>query len=321
MPLRMTSVVKEELSKYRDIKIASGIKAVSIDRYISYIDDFYNKYNIQEITFTKDMTVLWHRKRNEQEGRFVKYVRTIYLIEFLSYLTSQNYNVYIPHRIPYKPSKFIAKIFTEEELVKYFEFIDQFENSRDPMTSLYVPIVFRILICCGTRVGETLALRVEDVNLKEGIIHLKMTKNGKFRSIPVSDSLLKVLRQYATKCLYLKNNKDFFFSHIDGRKVKENSIYLIHRQALSYAGIPYVGSTEGPRLHDLRHTFAVNSLKQFESRGCDLNNVLPILKNYLGHTNISATEKYLQLVSQNFDDVLNKTKETERIIMGENNDK
>lgn len=227
MPLRMTSVVKEELSKYRDIKIASGIKAVSIDRYISYIDDFYNKYNIQEIIFTKDMVALWHRKRNEQEGSFVKYARTSYLIEFLSYLTSQNYEVYIPRRIPHKPSKFVAKIFTDEELVKYFEFVDQFENNRDPMTSLYVPIVFRILIGCGTRVGETLALRVEDVDLKEGIIHLKTTKNGKFRSIPVSDSLLKVLRQYAMKCLYLKNNKDFFFSHIDGRKVKEHSIYLI----------------------------------------------------------------------------------------------
>lgn len=66
----------------------------------------------------------------------------------------------------------------------------------------------------------------------------------------------------------------------------------------------------------MRHTFAVNSLKNFEKRGCDLNNVLSILKQYMGHTNIHATEKYLQLVSENYFDVLDKTKETELLIMG-----
>ena len=246
------------------------------------------------------MKDLWIKKRNDLEGDYVRYIRTNYLIEFLSYLSSQGYDVVIPRRLPHKGNKFVAKIFTQEELTKYFEYVDSFKNPRDPMTALYTPIIFRVLIGCGTRIGETLALKVEDVDLHDGIIHLKVTKNGKFRSIPVSRSLLNVLKQYGDKCLYLKNKDDFFFSHIDGRKVQEQSIYIIHRQALKYAGIPYIGSTQGPRLHDLRHTFAVNSLKQFDERGCDLNNVLPILSQYLGHSKISSTEKYLQLVSENY---------------------
>lgn len=319
MPLRLNSVMNSELSKFRELKLAGGVKPQSVDRYISYIDDFYISQKIDNITFTKEMFSLWLMNRNDREGNYVRYTRTNYLIEFLSFLYSQNYEVYIPRRLPCKSNQFIAKIFSDEELNRYLEFVDLYESSRDPMIALYTPVIFRVLIGCGTRVGETLSLKVEDVDLKEGLLHLKETKNAKFRSIPVSNSLLNVLRQYADRCLYLKNKKDFFFSHIDGRKVSEQSIYKVHRKALGYAGIPYIGSTNGPRLHDLRHTFAVNSLKQFEHKGCDLNNVLPILQKYLGHSSISSTEKYLQLISENFDDVLDKSKHTESIVMGDKN--
>lgn len=319
MPLRLRSKASELLIKYRDIKLASGVKDVSIDRYISYMDDFFYDNNIDKIIYTKELHSIWVKERNDLEGYYVRYIRNNYLIEFLSFVKSLGYDVYIPRRFPYKASNFVAYIYKDEELVKYFEYIDSFFSYKDPMVALYVPIVFRILIGCGTRIGETLALKVEDVDIDEGIIHLKETKNSRFRSIPVSPSLLSLIKQYCDKCLYLKTKKDFFFSHKDGRKVDEQSIYHIHRKALDYAGIPYIGSTSGPRLHDLRHTFAVNSLKQFDMKGYDLNNVLPILKQYLGHTNISATEKYLQLVSQNFNDVLNKTKDTELTIIGANN--
>ena len=317
MTLRLRSGICDLLKQYHDIKIASGTKAVSIDRYINYIDDFYFNNNFKEMVYTKEMNSLWLKERNDLEGNYVRYTRNNYLIDFLSFVTSLGYgDVYIPRRLPYKPVNFIAYIFSEKELEKYFEYIDSFFSYKDPMVALYIPIIFRILIGCGTRIGETLALKVEDVDIINGIIHLKETKNSRFRTIPISDSLLTVIKQYCDKCLYLKTKNDFFFSHKDGRKVKEHSIYLIHRKALEYANIPYIGSTKGPRLHDLRHTFAVNSLKNFEKRGCDLNNVLPILKQYMGHTNIHDTEKYLQLVSENYFDVLDKTKETELLIMG-----
>ena len=148
----------------------------------------------------------------------------------------------------------------------------------------------------------------------------KETKNRQHRAVPVSDSLLIILKKYSEKCLYLKTTKSYFFSHIDGKRVSEQSIYNIHRKALESADIPYVGSTKGPRLHDWRHTMAVTSLENFEKRGCDLNNVLPILSKYLGHTTIFFTEKYLQLVEHHFDSVLDKSEQTEKYIMGKEDD-
>ena len=194
MPLRLNSIVGSELSKYRELKLAGGLKAQSIDRYVSYIDDFYLENKITEITFTKEMYSSWIKPRNPDEGNYVRYTRTNYLIEFLSYLSSCGYEVVIPRRLPYKPTCFIARIFTDEELIKYIEYIDTLLSCTDSLVKIAMPVIFRVLIGCGTRVGETLALRVEDVDLKEGILHLKETKNSKFRCVPVSASLLTVLK-------------------------------------------------------------------------------------------------------------------------------
>lgn len=320
MPLRLNSIFKNLLSDYREIKLANGIKDVSIDRYISYIDDFICSSGIQEIAFTDQMVKDTYKKRNTTEGDLVRYIRINYLIDFLSYVRSLGYEVCIPRRMPHKPSNFIATIFTDEQIKNYFKYVDQFKNIRDPMVALYVPVIFRILYGCGTRIGETLSLKVEDVDLENGILFLKETKNRQHRAVPVSDSLLIILKKYSEKCLYLKTTKSYFFSHIDGKRVSEQSIYNIHRKALESAGIPYVGSTKGPSLHDWRHTMAVTSLENFEKRGCDLNNVLPILSKYLGHTTIFFTEKYLQLVEHHFDSVLDKSEQTEKYIMGKEDD-
>ena len=124
MTLRLRSGICDLLKQYHDIKIASGIKAVSIDRYINYIDDFYFNNNFKEMVYTKEMNSLWLKKRNDLEGNYVRYTRNNYLIDFLSFVTSLGYGVYIPRRLPYKSVNFIAYIFSEKELEKYFEYID-----------------------------------------------------------------------------------------------------------------------------------------------------------------------------------------------------
>ena len=123
MALRLRSDISNLLKQYYDIKIASGIKAVSIDRYINYIDDFYFNNDFKEMVYTKEMNSLWLKERSDLEGYYVRYTRNNYLIDFLSFVSSLGYNVYIPRRLPYKSTKFIAYIYSDKELEKYFEYI------------------------------------------------------------------------------------------------------------------------------------------------------------------------------------------------------
>ena len=317
MVYRLKSCFKEELENFRDLKLSSGVKDVSIQRYLNYFDDFICEQGVNQIEFTKELKDQWIKYRPD-EGDITRYTRVNYSIEFLTFLEAKGYNVIIPRRLQYVGSKIQHYIYTEAERDKYFEYIDSVDYIKDPMAALYMPVIFRILYGCGTRVGETLSIRVKDVDLTEGIILLRKTKGDRNRLVPVSPGMHEILNKYASKCLYLKTDEDYFFSHIDRRRVSEQSIYNLHRKALDYAGIPYVGGGKGPRVHDWRHTMAVTSLESFMNNGTDLYNVLPILKTYLGHSNVFSTERYLHLVSQNYDSILSKTASTDSYIAGDN---
>lgn len=320
MTLRVKSCFKEELYNYRDLLLSKGLKNVSIERYMNYFDDFVNSQNVTEIVFTEEMIMKWLINKPGESNK-TKNHRINWSRNFLIYLQSKGYKVCIPRRPKNINSRFQAYIFSNDEINKYFKFIDSYGSGKDPFIALCLPVIFRILYSCGTRVGETLKIKVKDVDLNKGIIILRHTKNEKTRMIPVSDELKGLLIKYTSKCLYLKTEDDYFFSHIDRRRIDEQSIYNFHRKALNDADIKHAGRGEGPRLHDLRHTFAVNSLNQFEKNGCDLYNVLPILRQFLGHSKVTDTERYLQLSLANHDLVLNKTKETTIYLLGNENEK
>lgn len=75
---------------------------------------------------------------------------------------------------------------------------------------------------------------------------------------------------------------------------QNRSLHLIYK-LLKICNIPYIGNRQGPRIHDLRHTFAVHSLVQMGHNGMDLYTGLPILSACLGHRSLSSTEKYVRL--------------------------
>ena len=68
-------------------------------------------------------------------------------------------------------------------------------------------------------------------------------------------------------------------------------------------GIPHKGRGKGPRLHELRHSFAVHKLESWYKQGGDLNTKLPVLATYLGHKSLAGTQRYLQLTPEIFPDI------------------
>lgn len=95
----------------------------------------------------------------------------------------------------------------------------------------------------------------------------------------------------------------YFFPAPDGGFYDTSTIYDIFRKCLFDAGIPHRGRGKGPRLHDLRHSFAVHILNKWSSEGKDIYTCLPILRTALGHDRITTTEKYLRLVPEAYMEV------------------
>jgi integrase len=147
----------------------------------------------------------------------------------------------------------------------------------------------------GLRISEALNLRSTDVDWSEGILTIRDSKFGKSRLIPLQASSLKVLDDYgARRDRLFKDRKTsyFFCSRNDGR-LDEGQVrrvfYVISRQI----GIRGATASKGPRLHDFRHRFAVETLLRWHRTGEDVQRRLPILSTYLGHGHVTDTYWYV----------------------------
>lgn len=110
---------------------------------------------------------------------------------------------------------------------------------------------------------------------------------------------------------------DIFFPAPDGGPYSNDAAYVAFRQILRAAGISHGGRGQGPRPHDLRHTFAVHCLIRWYREGLDLDTQLPVLATYMGHRSIKGTQRYLRLTADLFPDVAARLETTfGRVIPG-----
>ena len=169
-----------------------------------------------------------------------------------------------------------------------------------PQRVYVMSLLFRMLYGCGLRVSEALNLVIADVNLEQGVLHIRNSKFGKERLVPMSESLTYCCSKYVSSVGHHRKDETAFFQTPKGEHYVSHTIHYAWRQTLHYAGISYGGKGKGPRIHDLRHTFAVHCLQKWAEAGEDLNAKLPYLSAYMGHVGLSSTQQYLRLTAEAF---------------------
>ena len=163
-------------------------------------------------------------------------------------------------------------------------------------------MLLRILYGCGLRLNEALLLKTGDVDTTQGVLYLSNTKNGSQRCVPMSVSLWKYVDYYLEQMAYPPDYNGYFFTSPDGNHYNSTPVYVMMKKYMKAAHISREDGTP-PRVHDLRHTFAVHALEKMNREGCDLYYALPILSTYLGHGSIRSTEKYLRLTFETRDSI------------------
>jgi integrase len=305
---KYASIFADEINAYLDYKISSGFKEISYCWNLNTFDKFCVKQMINAPIFTREFADEWLKRRNSEMST-TYYSRINVIKNFLIYLRKKGFDVTIIRDISFRNTQFQPHIYNEDEIRKYFIAVDAFNSNKHKKSQIQLPVIFRLLYCCGTRINETLGIRKQDVDLDEGIIRLFETKNDCERYIVLGDDLLKLMRQFASKCFYLLNDDDYIFTSSNGKRLGGDAIYDHHRVFLRQAGIPFIGDGKGPRIHDWRHTFSVYSFKQMLDAGIDMYVALPILSTYLGHKSIYATEQYVRLTMSMFPYIENKFKD------------
>lgn len=151
-----------------------------------------------------------------------------------------------------------------------------------------------LLSVTGLRISEALNLRLQDVDLGQGMLTVVGTKFGKSRLVPIHASTQKVLTGYAReRDRTCRHRITHFLVNQSGDQLNVKRVQSIFRRLSRQVGIRGPNASHGPRLHDFRHTFAVETLLNWYRSGQDIEQRLPVLSTYLGHARVSDTYWYL----------------------------
>lgn len=152
-----------------------------------------------------------------------------------------------------------------------------------------------LLAVGGLRISEALNLECRDIDWTEAVLTIRATKFGKSRLVPLHPTAKQALAEYAAHRdrIFADHPTAVFFpsktgAHLDAGQVRR-VFYRLSRQV----GIRGASASRGPRLHDLRHRFAVETLLRWCRTGEDVRRRLPILSTYLGHSHPTDTYWYL----------------------------
>ena len=296
-----------------------GKKAESVEKQLRNLSKFSLDYDLSDQLLPEQMVMDWS-KRRESEKANTHSSRVGILQMFAVYLANLGYSVFIPD-VPVFKSKWITftpHIYSDEELISFFRAADTMDirpGSCIYGRKRYLPTLFRLLLGCGLRIGEALHLLPSDIDSKTSVIHIREAKNDKERIVPMSGSLNQQMRSYINDNGIANNIP--VFSKNDGQLNSDEVIYDWFRKILKNAGIEHKGKDFGPRVHDFRHTFAVRSLNKMLSDGIPFYSALPILKDYLGHSDITATEKYLHLAEWMYPDIIEKMNDISNQVIPE----
>jgi integrase/recombinase XerD len=164
---------------------------------------------------------------------------------------------------------------------------------RTPLLAAGLETLFGLLAASGMRIGEAVALTRGDVSLDTGVITVREAKHGRERLVPLHPTTTSALRKYASDRdrLCPRPRSGTFFVSSTGTALDRSGAGKHFRKITIAAGIRT--STRRPRIHDLRHRFAVTTLTRWIREGQDADASIALLSAYLGHVSPSDTYWYL----------------------------
>jgi len=152
----------------------------------------------------------------------------------------------------------------------------------------------------GVRLREALALDRADVDLDDGVLDIRASKNHRQREVPLHPSVTTALKEYGRvrdeRCP--RPATPAFFLTVRGRRPVNTVFWQTFRVLIKQAGLEGRGLRVRPRPHDLRHTFAVRTLIDWYRSGEQIDRKMPVLSTYLGHVSPESTYWYLQSVPE-----------------------
>ena len=196
--------------------------------------------------------------------------------------------------LPHRASRAKPYLYTQEEVERLLRASLELSPATGLRPWTYYCLL-GLLSVSGLRISEALDLKVDDVDLDEGVLTIRGTKFGKSRLVPIHPSTCSALADYLARrqqCL-ARRTASYLFVSGQGDQVLARQVRRVFNAMARRTGIREPHASRGPRLHDFRHRFAVQTLLHWYQSGEEPERRLPVLSTYLGHVNVANTYWYL----------------------------
>lgn len=210
----------------------------------------------------------------------------------------------LPDNEPRSPVRAPPYIYSHDELRRLLD-LATVASSRRGAVQLDA-VTFRTLLLllygAGLRFSEATGLTLADVDLAEDVLTIRATKFYKSRLVPIGPQLATVLANYMPlrrRGGLAQGETSFLLANRDGTRLASSTVQAAFDTLRRIAGVHgTAGGRQIPRLHDLRHSFAVHSLTGWYRQGADVQRLLPVLSTYLGHADLEGTKVYLSMTPE-----------------------
>jgi site-specific recombinase XerD len=222
--------------------------------------------------------------------------------QFLLYLRRFEPGTFVPDRSmePARTAPRKPYIFTEDEICNLIRAAYGYPPRYRCRRWLLYPTLFGLLYVTGMRVSEALQLKLEDLDLRQGILRIRKAKFHKARLVPLVESSCAALKRY----LMARAERGHptapdahLFVNDRGNRLSYTSVRQAFHLVARMAGIE-AEARRIPRIHDLRHTAAVRRLFLWYREGKNVQALLPVLSTFLGHSAVSGTAIYLTTTAE-----------------------
>ena len=288
------TTLREGVAEYLELRRSLGFRLKKDELYLRDFAGFMERRHATHIT--AKLAVQWVRQSASSDLNYLAgRLRAVRSFAHYRILSDPRTEIPATDLLPRRRITFQPYIFSQEDISRILAGSLRQWGGATRFYCLGRYTIYGLISVTGMRVGEVLRLDLDDVDLDQGVITIRNTKFGKSRLVPVHETTRVALQRYRKErdaFLAGRTVKAFFIS-THGRRVAHTALDRAFLRLTRRLGLRGPSASSGPRLHDLRHTMAVEVLRRCYSTGADPERRLPTLSTYLGHTQLTYTYWYL----------------------------
>jgi integrase/recombinase XerD len=287
------SPLRQALEEYLAVRRALGFKLHEPDRALHQFVEFLEAQGASVITTR--LALQWAQQPAQADP--ARWTRRLGMVRaFAQHCVGLDPITEVPPK-GLLVAKFRRKqpyLYSDAEILRLVEAAKSL-RSRSGLRAATYATLLGLMAVTGMRTREPISLDRGDVDLTRGVITVRQSKFGKSRCIPIESTTQKALEQYQLHRdrLFLNPRTPAFFLSEQGTRSTTWSLRWTFIQLSQQIGLRKPTDRRGPRLHDLRHSFAVRTLLGWYQKGIDVERQLPRLATYLGHAHVRHTYWYL----------------------------